>query len=434
MKALSLSPSALSLGVAVALLTGCGVLRQAQYDMQLPIVAPGAMRQAPALAARTDGAHYKVLYNFGALPDGSNPQASLIDVRGTLYGTTGVGGSSSSCRRGCGTVFSITTGGTENVLYSFGPLPDGEYPQAGLLNAGGTLYGTTSEGGSYDNCGYSSDYFACGTVFSVTLAGSEKVVHSFGNGTDGREPAAGLIDLKGTFYGTTSGGGAIDCGMSINLTCGTVFSTTPSGTENVVFRFTGGRTGSGWSPKAGLIDARGTLYGTTPRGGYHLAGVVFSVTTGGTEKVLHNFGKKPVDGIYSYAGLIDVKGTFYGTTSRGGESSCGSCGTVFSITPDGTEKVLHNFGDGPDGSYPDASLTEMNGTLYGTTSMGGAHGEGTIFSMTLSGNEKMLYSFGSSNSDGLHPYASLIDVNGTLYGTTSGGGAYGNGTVFALTP
>jgi uncharacterized repeat protein (TIGR03803 family) len=54
--------------------------------------------------------------------------------------------------------------------------------------------------------------------------------------------------------------------------------------------------------------------------------------------------------------------------------------------------------------------------------------------MTLSGNEKMLYSFGSSNSDGLHPYASLIDVNGTLYGTTSGGGAYGNGTVFALTP
>jgi uncharacterized repeat protein (TIGR03803 family) len=76
----------------------------------------------------------------------------------------------------------------------------------------------------------------------------------------------------------------------------------------------------------------------------------------------------------------------------------------------------------------------MNGTLYGTTSMGGAHGEGTIFSMTLSGNEKMLYSFGSSNSDGLHPYASLIDVNGTLYGTTSGGGAYGNGTVFALTP
>ncbi|MFY9720344.1 MAG: choice-of-anchor tandem repeat GloVer-containing protein [Candidatus Cybelea sp.] len=419
------------------MLAGCG-------GSQPPIGAPGAMPQTSALATRANRTHYKVLYSFGALPDASDPHASLIDVRGTLYGTTPVGGSSSSCARGCGTVFSITTGGTEKVLYSFGPRPDGEYPHARLLNAGGTLYGTTAGGGAYDACGYSSTgYFGCGTVFSVTLAGSEKVVHSFGNGTDGRQPEAGLIGVKDTFYGTTIFGGAYDCGQTFFVGCGTVFSVTPSGKENVVFRFTGGRAGSGWRPLASLIDARGTLYGTTMTGGYHIAGVVFSLTTSGTEKVLHNFGKKPVDGVYPGAGLIDVKGTFYGTTESGGvrcrEYNYG-CGTVFSITPDGTEKVLHSFGSGTDGAVPNAGLISVKGTLYGTTSEGGAYSCGsnhttcgTVFSIEPDGKEKVHHSFGSG-TDGSNPNAELIDVNGTLYGTTSDGGTYGRGTVFALTP
>lgn len=121
----------------------------------------------------------------------------------------------------------------------------------------------------------------------------------------------------------------------------------------------------------------------------------------------------------------------------GGAPSCGSsrkgCGTVFSITPGGILKVLHSFGNGADGTSPEASLVKLKGILYGTTFSGGAYGQGTVFSITTGGEEKVLHSFGDG-SDGTNPEASLIDVKGTLYGTTAQGGTYGNGTVFALTP
>jgi uncharacterized repeat protein (TIGR03803 family) len=99
--------------------------------------------------------------------------------------------------------------------------------------------------------------------------------------------------------------------------------------------------------------------------------------------------------------------------------------------------VLYSFAGGSDGNGPHAGLVDVGGTLYGTTVWGGAYattyGEhgGTIFSVTRGGKEKILHSFGSG-TDGTAPYASLIDVNGTLYGTTLAGGTSGNGTVFAL--
>ena len=96
-------------------------------------------------------------------------------------------------------------------------------------------------------------------------------------------------------------------------------------------------------------------------------------------------------------------------------------------------RYLHSFGSGSDGGHPSASLLNVSGTLYGTTSLGGAYGKGTVFSMTLSGNERVLHSFGYG-ADGATPLAGLIDVKGTLYGTTSAGGTYGDGTVFALKP
>jgi uncharacterized repeat protein (TIGR03803 family) len=85
------------------------------------------------------------------------------------------------------------------------------------------------------------------------------------------------------------------------------------------------------------------------------------------------------------ADLINVEGTLYGTTVIGG-ASCGSyhitgCGVVFSITPSGNETVLHNFGSKGDGAYPGAALLDVNGTLYGTTVNGGANGDGTVFSI-----------------------------------------------------
>ena len=79
----------------------------------------------------------------------------------------------------------------------------------------------------------------------------------------------------------------------------------------------------------------------------------------------------------------------------------------------------------------------MKGTLYGTTRDGGgsscgSNGCGTVFSVTTGGKEQVLYAF--TSFDGAWPVAGLINVDGTLYGTTLGGGEIGNGTVFALTP
>jgi uncharacterized repeat protein (TIGR03803 family) len=425
---------ALSFSVIVALLAGCGVLRQAQDDMQPPIGASGTLPQASAFAARAASTNYKVVYSFGAAPDGSYPRASLIDMGGTLYGTT-AGGGSNSCAyypyspyNGCGTVFSITPSGTEKVLYRFGSAPDGSVPLASLLDVGGTLYGTTAYGGPY-TCGYPGEPFSCGTVFSITTSGTEKVLHSFGKRNDGRYPVAGLIKVKGMLYGTTNGGGANYCAYAFDILCGTVFSITPGGTEEVLYSFSYGRHPN--TPDGSLIDVGGTLYGTTTRGAAHQDGTVFSVTLRGRVKVLHKFGSG-TDGKTPRASLIDVGGTLYGTTGSGGASGYG---TVFSITTSGKETVLHSFGTGPgDGESPWANLIDVNGTLYGTTFSGGANGTGTVYSITTNGTEQVLHSFGSSSSDGRMPLASLTDVNGTLYGTTYLGGAHNDGTVFTITP
>ena len=303
-----------------------------------------------------------VLYSFNAMPDGENPWAGLIDVKGTLYGTT-TGGGANYCYSPttCGTVFSVTTGGTEKVLHSFST-SDGWGPYAGLTDVKGTLYGTTTAG-----------YLSCcdGTVFSITTGAKEKVLHTFAEtGVDGYEPFAGLTHESGTLYGTTPFGGAYGHG--------TVFTITTGGKEKVLHSFGNGSDGS--EPMyASMANVSGTLYGTTPLGGKYGVGTVFSITTGGKEKVLYNFGASANDGIVPYAGLTDLKGMLYGTTFEGGAYSFG---TVYSITTGGTENVLHSFGKGTDGSNPYARLIYVSGTLYGTTYGGGAHGYGTVFSST----------------------------------------------------
>jgi uncharacterized repeat protein (TIGR03803 family) len=402
-----------SLGIcAAAMLAGCG-------GSQPPIGALGAMPQSRAIDTRPSSTNYKVVYSFGAAPDGSFPEASLIDVGGTLYGTTYNGGSGSCNDRGvygCGTVFAITTGGTEQVTYSFSNTPDGSNPRASLTDVAGALYGTTAQGGAH-----TCKNIGCGSVFSITTAGMEKVVYSF-KPFQGAFPVAGLIDVDGTLYGTTKGGP------------GTVFSITPSGREKMLHKF---GDPDGDSPQASLINVKGTLYGKTLVGGAYLYGTVFSITPSGTEKVLHSFDPGTDDGENPLASLIEVKGKLYGTTEVGGKHGYG---TVFSITPGGTEKVLYSFKAPPDGEYPVASLIDVNGSLYGTTGSGGAYncgGDfgrcGTVFSVTTSGTEKVVHSF-SNAPDGFHPVANLTDVGGTLYGTTEYGGTSGSGTVFALTP
>jgi uncharacterized repeat protein (TIGR03803 family) len=300
-----------------------------------------------------------------------------------------------------------------------------------MIVRNGAFYGTTPFLGG--GCRHST--YGCGTVFSITPSGHETVLHRFTGSPDGSTPGV-LHNVNGTLYGTTSGGGSH---VSVNCTlgCGTVFTITPSGKEKVLYSFRGGTDGVG--PIGGVIDVNGTLYGTTlgQYGGSN--GTVFSVTPGGKEKVLYSFGAHGNDGT-DPSGLVDVNGTLYGSTTLGGSNVgfCASsgCGTVFSITPSGKETVLHSFSGG-DGADPEAALLNVNGTLYGTTSEGGAYGLGTVFRITLSGHETVLYSFKGYGQDGENPYSGVIDVNGTLYGTTERGGGnvcYGKGcgTVFSI--
>lgn len=376
------------------------------------------MPQGSALVARADSKNYKILYSFGAAPDGNYPHSSLISVGGSFYGTTFGGGAYTCGSSTCGTVFSITAGGHEKVLHSFGSGTDGFFPFAGLTNVDGTLYGTTGNGGAYDAS-------TGGTVFSITTQGTEKVLHNFGSGTDGSGPTADLIDVGGKLYGTTNAGGAYNAG--------TVFSITTGGTEKVLYSFTGGADGD--IPQAGLIDAGGKLYGTTLNGGAHKQGTVFSITSGGKETVLHSFRADGTDGELPEAGLTDVRGTLYGTTVAGGGNDCANgygCGTVFSITTNGAEKVLYSFGGGSDGASP-GGLTNVKGRLYGTTaSGGGTQNGGTVFSITTGGVENVLHRFGKG-ADGFRPVADMNYAGGSLVGTTYLGGVNGAGTIFSLT-
>ena len=350
----------------------------------------------------------RALYGF-TLAKGAQPYASLIrDASGNLYGTTAAGGA-----YGYGTVFKVKPSGAETVLYSFTGGADGANPYAGLIqDTQGNFYGTTQQGGAYNY----------GTVFMLSATGTQNVLYSFTGGADGAFPYAALIaDAEGTFYGTTQQGG--DAGY------GTVFTLTPRGVEKVLHSFTGA---DGSEPYASLIrDAQGNLYGTAAFGGAFSSGTVFMLTRSGVFKVLYNFAGG-ADGAYPRSSLIqDVQGNFYGTTLQGGAYYCG---TLFTLTPGGVEKVLYTFRGAPDGSSPYGSLVQdAQGIFYGTTIYGGSFGKGTVFIANPGGAEKVVYSF-TGAKDGAYPQAGLIqDAQGNFYGTTWAG-AYGYGTVFMLQP
>jgi uncharacterized repeat protein (TIGR03803 family) len=271
----------------------------------------------------------RVLHSFGIYNnDGLLPYAGLIDVKGALYGTTVIGGvSCPASYYGCGTVYKVSTSGYEVVVYSFTGKPDGQTPAASLIAVHGELYSTTTSGGTSND----------GTVFEVNPStGAESVLYSFQGGTDGASPATALTDVNGTLYGATQIGGANGDG--------TVFSASTSGTEQVLYSFKGSPDGS--VPFGNLIVVNGVLYGTTSGGGAHVCkqdydkgcGTVFSASTSGTEQVLYSFAGRP-DGAWPQTNVINLKGALYGTTVYGGTGKCKNkgylpgCGTVFELTP-----------------------------------------------------------------------------------------------------
>jgi uncharacterized repeat protein (TIGR03803 family) len=320
-----------------------------------------------------------------------------------------------------GTVFSISRDGTNfTVLYSFKGKQNGSVSPTGLTDVGGTLYGATENGGTNGN----------GTVFSITTAGAFTTLYSFKGGKlDGATPAAPLTNVRGTLYGTTASGGNVGNGTGGCLNCGTVFSLSTSGQEKVRYFF-GSKKDDGLSPRSKLVLLGGKLYGTTSSGGIGGVtgnGTIFSVTTAGKETVLYRL-KDALDGTCSSCYLMSLGGTLYGTAYDGGKDHIGS---VFSVTTGGAFKTLYRASlKGNAGGKPDAALTNVGGTLYGTMSQGPFGKRGTVFSITTSGALKTLYTF--TGADGAEPRSALVLIGNTLFGTTAKGGSKDLGTIYSI--
>jgi uncharacterized repeat protein (TIGR03803 family) len=388
---------------------------------------------ACVLAGPVTAQTFKVLHAFTATSqdtpfsnsDGKLPISALVLSGNSLYGTAHYGGTS-----GAGAVFAVSSDGTGFVaLHSFAAFPDGAYPNAGLLLAGDTLYGTAYQGGIWQ----------AGTVFGISTNGTGFTnLYNFTGGSDGALPHAALILSGSTLYGTTLRGGNNDSGVVFGV------NTNGTGFTNL-YSFTGGIDGR--YPYGGLVLHGDTLYGTAYFGGTAGTGTVFAINTDGTGFTnLYSF-TGGGDGASPYAGLILSGDTLYGTTFGGFGTVNGS---VFAINTDGTGFTnLHTFtatsgsaATNSDGAKPRAGLILSGNTLYGTASSGGSSGNGTVFAVNTNGTGfTNMYSFTASsgsqllsytNCDGANPYGGLVLSGNILYGTAAYGGISGNGTVFSL--
>jgi uncharacterized repeat protein (TIGR03803 family) len=287
-------------------------------------------------------------------------------------------------------------------------------------------------------------FFAVATLaltLTGTAAAGEKVLFDF-NGTDGNGAYSALIfDASGNLYGTTTGGGTYGGGTVFELTP----KTKAGWTQKVLHSFDPNGI-DGVAPYTRLIfDSKGNLYGTTNNGGPNNVGTVFelSPSEGGTwtESILYSFQNNEIDGTNPYGALIfDSSGSLYGTTAGGGYFY----GTVYKLSPSKkgwTETILYNFNSySGDATGPYSGLVfDGAGNLYGSTTSGGAYGNGTVFELTPESGgtwtETVLFSFDGQNSTGDGPGATpVFDAAGNLYGTTIYGGYYDSGMVYELTP
>ncbi len=362
-----------------------------------------------AAAVPSTHAQFNVVHDFSCATDGCGSQGRLLEVNGTLYGTTLDGGANQ-----WGTLFKIV-GNAYTVLYNFGT--DALNPTGSLVMLAGNIYGTTESGGKYHT----------GTVYEITPSGAKTTVYSFGMTGDGMYPTGGLVFSPlngGALYGTTMDGGAHNLG--------TVFAITLTGTEKWLYSFAGRVDGA--NPQSSLFVQGGWLYGTAMNGGASGLGTVFRITnTGATMQTLYSFpgganGAAPISDV-----IVDpVNNDVYGTTALGGLNDGG---VVFGLNASSgfAYSVFHTFQGAPnDGYSPDGGLVfKTPGIIYGTTSAGGAYNQGALFEMI--GASEQITSF-FPTVDGHTPDADLtLDPSGRyLYGTTLLGGTNNGGTVFNL--
>lgn len=380
---------------------------------------------------------YKRLYNFTGGADGGDPATQLtFDAAGNAYGTTASGGDFDF-----GTVFMLSPSGQQTVIYSFTGGGDGLDPHGSVtLDAAGNLYGTTVAGGFGGICAGDG----CGVIFELSPSGgswTETTLYAFKGLNDGFGPGGGLVfDTVGNLYGTTPDGGAHSNGVVFELS-----PTAHGWRHKVLHAFTGKKDGAVGSLGLLAFDKTGNLYGVTEIGGAFGAGAVYKLSADSQGQwkttVLYDFKGIP-DAANPYGGLIlDAAGNLYGTTYFGGATGQGA---VFQLIPgpNGTwqENVLYSFQGGTDGSFPTTTLIfDSAGNLYGTTSTGGRPSCdcGTVFRLTLSRgswNEKIVHTFGQG-LDGSYPnYGLTLDQAGNLYGAAPVGGTGGQGIIFQLVP
>lgn len=323
----------------------------------------------------------------------------------------------------------------------------------------------------------------CAAVALTSLASAqwnETVLYNFQSGTDGANPAGGVVfDTEGNLYGATENGGSSSCGGAFQ--CGTVFHLTPpiekggAWNETVLYVFKGRANKDGETPAGGIvIDAAGNLYGTTGYGGTGPCtllgstvgcGTVYEVSPPAkqgdpwTEMVLYNF-QGGQDGYVPSGDLVfDRMGNLYGVTLFGGGkgTNCGdslypNCGTVWRLSPPKTkggawkEKVLHRFAGVPDGAWPNGGLVlDSIGAVYGTTFDGGYNcphtsvGCGTAFQLTPPTKEggvwteKLIHVFKDGNDGGGPSPGLSFGPDGALYGGAQNG-MKGGGVIYRLAP
>ena len=348
---------------------------------------------------------YTVTHNFTNTPDGGLPQAGLVLNNNTLYGVTAWGGTNNT-----GAIFKLNPNGASySVIKSFSPLvnyfnqytnTDGAHPAGDLTIVGDTIYGTTSAGGHSGN----------GTVFRMSTNGTQfTVLKDFTNdvkgvAVEGATPKAALILSGSTLYGTVAGiGGGVfrlntngsgfaiikNIGPSGNLILSgdtlyginsqTVFSMKTNGLNYTTLRtFT--NSPDGIDPQTGLVLSGNTLYGTTAGGGSTTFGTIFKVNTDGSGyAILADLGFFEI-GTQPQSSLVLMGNTLYGNTYMGGPAAYGA---VFKINTDGTGLAVVNNFVGNAGQFPVGNLASDGTTLYGTTTSAGAYNAGTVYSLNL---------------------------------------------------
>jgi uncharacterized repeat protein (TIGR03803 family) len=369
---------------------------------------------------------YQIFYSFGtASGTPHNPNTGLTQgADGNLYGATTLSTYYDQAK-----IFRILLNGQLTNLSSFfSGLGSYFTPTRLIQSADGNLYGTITL--SYQALGDSVPMQ--GAIYKISPDGSAMALAAFwGTNNTGAQPMGTLLQTSdGTLWGTTYSGGiapAVGGGPGF----GTVFQFRTDGIFSGLLSFCFNQT-NGYRPRGGLIQARdGNIYGTTSDTTFGAnvgptKGTIFRVSSHGLTTLFTFYG---TNGASPAGSLLEARdGTLYGTTSSGGASSNG---TVFKITTDGVFTSLFSFGS-TNGANPTGDLIQLDdGYLYGTTTAGGSNNLGTIFRITTNGSFTSIFSFKSST--GASPQGGLcLARDGNLYGTTSTGGPAGGGTIFRL--